>query len=161
MNHDTLSRDTTIRAGWVGTVGYVDPAYAASRKYTAASDVFSYGVVLFQLLTGKPAVTSEDDEPLYAMMKRVFRRDPNATTAVNYADPKSGYWPLSVASKVAMMGLDCTFEDVKERPTMKQVVQQLEGIVATEFAKSPEVPTKSESAEMCCVCMSQPVGECV
>eukprot|EP01102_Stenamoeba_stenopodia_P003649 TRINITY_DN1381_c0_g1_i1.p1 TRINITY_DN1381_c0_g1~~TRINITY_DN1381_c0_g1_i1.p1 ORF type:complete len:150 (-),score=37.34 TRINITY_DN1381_c0_g1_i1:63-479(-) len=97
---------------------------------------------------------------LYAVMKRVFRRDPNATTAINHADPKSGYWPLSVASKVVMMGLDCIFEYVKERPTMNQLIQQLESIVATEFANPIDAATSYNDSEMCCVCMAQRAGEC-
>jgi len=37
-----------------------------------------------------------DEEPmLFVAMKRAFKRDPTATTAINYADPNSGHWPLT------------------------------------------------------------------
>eukprot|EP01102_Stenamoeba_stenopodia_P021900 TRINITY_DN8945_c0_g1_i2.p1 TRINITY_DN8945_c0_g1~~TRINITY_DN8945_c0_g1_i2.p1 ORF type:complete len:357 (-),score=57.25 TRINITY_DN8945_c0_g1_i2:146-1126(-) len=161
--NSTQSRDTTVRAGWVGTAGYVDPSYLASRQYTAFSDVFSFGVVVFQLLTGKPAFTTEKEAMLYVAMKRLFKRDADATTAINHADPKSGYWPISVASGLAVIGLDCTSEDVEDRPTMNEVVKRLESIQMELIQKIPQAGGQEKTLkedEMCCVCMAQRIGEC-
>ncbi|CAI5513393.1 unnamed protein product, partial [Closterium sp. Naga37s-1] len=45
----------------MGTSGYVDPAYARTRKATPATDVYSFGILMLVVLTGKPA-TYEDDK---------------------------------------------------------------------------------------------------
>ena len=39
-----------------GTFGYVDPEYRHNRKVNAAGDVYSFGMVLLQLLSGKRAI---------------------------------------------------------------------------------------------------------
>jgi len=95
-------------------MGYIDPAYASSRSYTAASDVFSFGVVLLQLFTGKPAIlpdgiehvksrqslneltssTTAQSTPLYMLVKRLLKSDSTGASAITHVDPKSGHWPI-------------------------------------------------------------------
>jgi serine/threonine protein kinase len=50
--------------GGVGTPGYVDPEYHDTLEFTAASDVFSFGVVLVELLTGCSAVDMTQRPPV-------------------------------------------------------------------------------------------------
>lgn len=43
----------------MGTIGYIDPEYARTSRLTEKSDVYSYGIVLLELLTGWKAVDNE------------------------------------------------------------------------------------------------------
>lgn len=46
-----------------GTFGYLDPDYISTRAFTKKSDVYSYGVLLFELITGR--------NPLQGLMEHV------------------------------------------------------------------------------------------
>ncbi len=56
-----------------GTPSYMAPEYVASRQYTTASDLFSIGMVLYEMLTGQPAVKMPTAvETLYRMVNLPF-----------------------------------------------------------------------------------------
>lgn len=39
-----------------GTIGYMDPEYMTNAKLTTASDIYSFGIVALQLLSGKKVI---------------------------------------------------------------------------------------------------------
>ncbi|XP_059460823.1 proline-rich receptor-like protein kinase PERK2 isoform X2 [Corylus avellana] len=57
---DTNASVTHISTRVVGTFGYLAPEYASSGKVTDKSDVYSYGVMLLELITGRPPISKID-----------------------------------------------------------------------------------------------------
>lgn len=56
---------THMLTGATGTPGYVDPSYSCVAEVGPSCDIHSFGVVLLQLVTGKPACDSLRDEAAY------------------------------------------------------------------------------------------------
>ncbi|KAK1289021.1 putative LRR receptor-like serine/threonine-protein kinase [Acorus calamus] len=47
---------TSIITKVMGTCGYLDPEYERTETLNVKSDIYSYGIVLYELITGKPAI---------------------------------------------------------------------------------------------------------
>ncbi|KAG2608034.1 hypothetical protein PVAP13_4NG291000 [Panicum virgatum] len=136
-----LARDfsrvlTTVR----GTIGYLAPQWISSVPITAKADVYSYGMVLLEIYKQDPSLSGYF--PLVAARKAsVFNRQGEALDGLlderlrGDADPRE----LERACRVACWGVQ---DDEARRPTMEQVVQALEGIVAVDV---PPVPTSLQA----------------
>ncbi|KAI9161593.1 hypothetical protein LWI28_018902 [Acer negundo] len=121
-----------------GTPGYVDPEYYQCYKLTDKSDVFSFGVVLIELISSLEAVDTNR-----------HRHDINlATMAVNkiqnqalseLVDQSLGferdYAVRSMVTSVAELAFRCLQQDREIRPSMQEVVQVLKGIQDEHFRK--------------------------
>lgn len=56
-----------------GTIGYMDPEYMTNAKLTCASDVYSFGIVALQLLSGKRVIELDLDARDH-LTRKVCRR---------------------------------------------------------------------------------------
>ncbi|KAK6281619.1 hypothetical protein POUND7_015444 [Theobroma cacao] len=103
-----------------GTIGYVDPEYRQNNRVNASGDVYSFGIVLLQLLSGQRVLNLNLDRPLpLSKMAKNLTRGGDIT---KFADPKlNGEYPLEAFDLILKLALSCT--GIKqERPTMEQVV---------------------------------------
>ncbi|VFQ97763.1 unnamed protein product [Cuscuta campestris] len=109
----------------MGTIGYIDPEYARTSRLTEKSDVYSYGIVLLELLTGKKAVDNESNLHQLILTKAASNAvmetvDPEITETCN--DPGD-------IKKVFQLALLCTKRQPFERPTMHEVARVLESLI--------------------------------
>ncbi|KAK8534040.1 hypothetical protein V6N13_028277 [Hibiscus sabdariffa] len=107
-----------------GTFGYVDPEYWNNRRVNSSGDVFSFGVVLLQILSGKKVFNLSLDKPMpLDKMARILSR---GGSVKEFADPKlGGEYSMEAFDVTFKLALSCT--SVKQqRPTMEQVVVNLE-----------------------------------
>ena len=70
----------------LGTVGYMSPEQAAGRPTVFASDQFSFGVMLFELLTGQRPFARDT---LVETLSAIIREDPPSIAALNPGVPDS------------------------------------------------------------------------
>ncbi|XP_074583199.1 proline-rich receptor-like protein kinase PERK15 [Curcuma longa] len=114
---------------------YLAPEYASSGKLTDKSDVFSFGVMLLELITGRrPVDTSQTytDDSLVDWARPLLTRaleDGKYDDAL--VDPRLGldYNPNEMACMVACAAA-CVRHAARRRPRMSQVVRALEGDVS-------------------------------
>ncbi|KAL6526344.1 hypothetical protein OROMI_029984 [Orobanche minor] len=129
-----------------GTKGYLDPHYINTCKITRKSDTYAFGVVLFEVLCGRPAVESWLPEDERVLSK--WGRDKVSRGEVDQIVEKSlraEISPDSLQTFVAVAG-SCLFDEPKDRPTMSRVVLQLECALEQQESKQSLVLDEVASA---------------
>lgn len=121
--------DTHVSTRPAGTAGYLDPEYFLRRHLTTASDVYGYGVVLLELLTGQLAIDHKrlEDYNLVGWVKpKLQRKD-----IQGIIDPRIGpKYPVEAYRQVAELAVQCTSFERADRPSMQTVASTLEGILS-------------------------------
>ncbi|KAF7069994.1 hypothetical protein CFC21_075557 [Triticum aestivum] len=110
-----------------GTVGYMAPEYAYTRKVTEKSDVYSFGVVLLELATGRAAVADGEDVVEWAS-RRLDGAGNGREKAMALLDGSAAReeWEKEEAVRVLRVAVLCTSRTPAVRPSMRSVVQMLE-----------------------------------
>ncbi|KAL8049699.1 hypothetical protein ABFX02_06G036200 [Erythranthe guttata] len=121
--------ETHVSTDLAGTFGYIPPEYGQSWKSTTRGDVYSFGVILLELLTGKEP-TGPDFKDIEGgnLVGWVFLKVKNGL-AVDVLDPVV----LDADSKQMMLqtlqiAVVCLSENPVNRPTMLHVLKFLKGI---------------------------------
>ncbi|KAM3350579.1 hypothetical protein ACQJBY_022973 [Aegilops geniculata] len=110
----------------MGTFGYVAPEYAMTGHLLVKSDVYSYGVVLLELLTGRKPVDMSrppGQENLVTWACPFLTNRDGLETLIDASLGSS--IPLDSIAKVAAIASMCVQPEVDQRPFMGEVVQAL------------------------------------
>ncbi|XVF52063.1 hypothetical protein PTKIN_Ptkin04bG0234800 [Pterospermum kingtungense] len=129
-NLSNESRDMVAQV--LRTSGYLPPDYGLTRKFTEKTYVYSLGVVLIELLSGRrPLDKSRMPLGLAAPMLDI-------NWIENCVDPKlNGKYHVRGAAKVGVAAL-CVLRDPDQRPTMKSVAEALQAVLDYNATKSAE-----------------------
>nr|BAD46228.1 putative serine/threonine protein kinase [Oryza sativa Japonica Group] len=95
-----------------GTFVYIDPEYAISGDLTPLSDVYSFGIILLRLLTGRSG---------FGLLKDVQRAVAKGCLQA-ILDSSAGDWPLMHAEQLSRVGLRCCEIRRKNRPDLQTEV---------------------------------------
>ncbi|CAN6223286.1 unnamed protein product [Urochloa humidicola] len=104
----TLYRYTHPKGSFV----YIDPEYLISGDLTPQSDVYSFGIILLRLLTGRSG---------FGLLKEVQQAVDKASLQA-ILDSSAGEWPSMYAEQLAELGLRCCKIRRKNRPELQTEV---------------------------------------
>ena len=103
-----LYRTTTPR----GTFAYMDPEFMSTGEQTTRSDVYSFGIIILQLLTGRPP------QKVVKLVEHAMDKG----DLHSIIDPSAGSWPFVQANQLAHLGLHCAERSRRRRPDLAQEV---------------------------------------
>ncbi|KAI3688699.1 hypothetical protein L2E82_46475 [Cichorium intybus] len=132
---ERTNEDEFMATRVVGTPGYLAPESICEMQTTSKTDVFAFGVVLAELITGQKALARDKQEPqklktLVAVFRAIFQdENPTATLEANVDKNMKGSYPVEEMNKMAETALLCLSEDPANRPEMRNVVTMLAQIV--------------------------------
>ncbi|CAI0379657.1 unnamed protein product [Linum tenue] len=122
----------------LGTFGYFDPEYTSTGKLTLQSDVYAFGVVLLELLTGRRAVDLNQgptDQNLVLQVRHILNNRKKLRRVIDPDMPRSSYSLESVAM-FANLASRCVRTESNERPSMAECVKELQVIIYTNNTKN-------------------------
>ncbi|KAM7513992.1 hypothetical protein LguiA_003575 [Lonicera macranthoides] len=137
----------------MGTLGYCAPDYAMSGKLTLKSDIYSFGVVLLELITGQRAID--------------FRKKPAEQNLVNWSRPLlkdrkrypqlvdpllQGPLPTHSFNKAVAIIRACIQDEAKFRPLIGDIVVALENLaseadLSEPYMCAPSTPPQSSPCQ--------------
>ncbi|KAG8387442.1 hypothetical protein BUALT_Bualt02G0021800 [Buddleja alternifolia] len=124
-------RDRSVATRLAGTFGYLAPEYAVTGKISTKVDVFSFGVVLMELLTGLAALDEQRPEENRYLAEWFWQIKSNRETLIASVDPaldakEDIYESIYAISELAG---HCTTRDPNHRPDMGHAVNVLSQLV--------------------------------
>lgn len=131
----------------VGTVGYAAPEYIQTGHLTSKSDVWSYGIFLYELITGRRPVDRnrpKNEQKLLEWVRAHLSADSKKFQLI--LDPRlEGKYSLRAAQKLAAVANRCLVKQPRSRPKMSEVLEMVTRIVetTTDMGSPQELPLKS------------------
>ncbi|XP_002532551.2 receptor-like kinase TMK3 [Ricinus communis] len=149
--------DKSVVTRLAGTFGYLAPEYAVTGKITTKADVFSFGVVLMELLTGLVALDEdrpEETQYLAAWFWHISSDKQKLRAAIDPAlDVKDE--TFESISIIAELAGHCTAREPNQRPDMSHAVNVLAPLV------EKWKPSGDDTEEYCGIDYSLPLNQMV
>ncbi|XP_035545533.1 putative receptor-like protein kinase At4g00960 isoform X4 [Juglans regia] len=120
----------------VGTYGYMAPEYAMHGHFSVKSDVFSYGVLVLEMVCGRKNNYFQNGENTENLLSHAWKNWREGT-ASNLIDSTLRVGSTTEIMRCIHIGLLCVQENVAERPTMASVLLML-----TSYSMALSMPSR-------------------
>ncbi|XP_077217444.1 leucine-rich repeat receptor protein kinase HPCA1-like [Tasmannia lanceolata] len=129
-----------------GTLGYLDPEYYMTQQLTEKSDVYSFGVVMLELITAKQPIEKgkyivrevrmvmNKNEELYGLKEIMDPAIRNATNLIGFG-------------RFLELAMQCVEESAADRPTMSDLVKEIETILQNDGMNSNNTSASSSATD--------------
>lgn len=118
----------------VGTYGYAAPEYVSTGHLKNKSDIYSFGVVLYEILTGRRSIERNRPTSEQKLLDWVKQFPADSKTFYMIIDFRlRNQFPPSTARKIAKLADRCLSKEPEDRPSMSEIIQVLkEAILESE-----------------------------
>ncbi|OIW18124.1 hypothetical protein TanjilG_22322 [Lupinus angustifolius] len=122
-------RKTDVTTQVRGTMGHIAPEYLSTGKSSERTDVFGYGIMLLEIVTGQRAIDfsrlEEEDDVLLLDHVKKLEREKKLDAIVDRNLIKN--YNMQEVEMMIQVALLCTQGTPEDRPLMSEVVRMLEG----------------------------------
>nr|KYP54116.1 Receptor-like protein kinase At3g21340 family [Cajanus cajan] len=136
---DTDSHISTLPAG---TLGYVDPEFQRTGNSNKKSDIYSFGIILFELITGQHALSRTPEKNVHILewvIPMVETGDVH-----NIVDPRlKEEFNINSAWKAVEIALSCISPATAERPDISQILAELKECLSLDIVQRHVKRTKT------------------
>ncbi|CAN6247843.1 unnamed protein product [Urochloa humidicola] len=133
----TVDAERNSVTGVAGAIGYMAPEYVINYKATRQTDIYAFGVVILEIVTGKRNMhVPADDAHITQWMRRLHREG----TLLQALDDKLIPCETDVveeAQRLLLLGLACTNPNPSSRPSMMEVLQVINKLVPDVSLEQP------------------------
>lgn len=136
VGRDASQVITTMR----GTRGYLAPEWISGGAITSKVDVFSYGKMLFEIISGKRNTEELNSDMRDYLPLQVANSIAKGEEVLPLVDRRlKGLVEMEELCRACKVACWCIQDSEEDRPTMSQVVQILEGVMAVEKPPIPRI----------------------
>ncbi|KAK9291093.1 hypothetical protein L1049_009280 [Liquidambar formosana] len=128
---------THVSTRVAGTMGYLAPEYALLGQLTKRADVYSFGVLILEIISGRSSSKAAFGEELLVLVEWTWKLK-EEEMLLEIVDPELSQYPEDEVLRFIKVALFCTQAASHQRPTMKQVVEML----STEVSLNEKVLTE-------------------
>ncbi|CAM8894016.1 unnamed protein product [Rhodiola kirilowii] len=120
---------THISTNIAGTIGYLAPEYAMRGHLTEKADIFGFGVVALEIVSGRPNTATYLEEDKVYLMEWAWQMH-ESSRDLDLVDPRlSSDFKAEEVKRVIGIALLCTQTSPSMRPSMSRVVSMLSGYI--------------------------------
>ncbi|XP_056849299.1 cold-responsive protein kinase 1 [Raphanus sativus] len=118
---------THVSTRVAGTIGYLAPEYAVRGQVTRKADIYSYGVLLMEIVSARSNKNSRLPQGYQYLLERAWDLYERSQLVDLVDTGLNGVFDAEEACRYLKIGLLCTQDDPKLRPSMSTVVKLLTG----------------------------------
>ncbi|KAM3341036.1 putative serine/threonine-protein kinase PBL7 [Capsicum galapagoense] len=129
----SIGGKTRVSMKLEGTIGYIAPEYARTGELSLKSDIYSFGVVLLEIFTGKRAIENSTDGEECNLVEwaNPLIKDEKFS---EMADPMlQGHYPAKGLEQALIIAQMCVHEQPTNRPAIAEVVAFLNHIASGKY----------------------------
>ncbi|EES00508.1 hypothetical protein BDA96_03G122700 [Sorghum bicolor] len=151
---------THVTTRVMGTHGYCAPEYALTGQLTVKSDIYSFGVVFLELITGRRPQDSDrppEEQDLVAWARPLFK---DQKKFPKMADPLlQGHFPRRGLYQALAIAAMCLQEKAKNRPPIREVAAALSYLASQTYDRNNTAPRRNRAGASTSRVLDDQIGQ--